>query len=78
MRPSSYPISNLMQNCLRNEVLKNDFNGSQDVVTEPEYVVGHEDVSTHLPWFMRGGEHRPWQHEPDAKLFPEDAPGDDR
>ncbi|XP_069361850.1 glycoprotein 3-alpha-L-fucosyltransferase A [Maniola hyperantus] len=30
------------------------------------------------PWFMFGGEQRPWRHEPHAKLFPEDAPGDDR
>ncbi|KAL4717377.1 hypothetical protein ACJJTC_017264 [Scirpophaga incertulas] len=36
-----------------------------------------DDISRR-PWFMRGGELRPWISDPHAALFPEDAPGDDR
>ncbi|PZC76884.1 hypothetical protein B5X24_HaOG204023 [Helicoverpa armigera] len=50
----------------------------ENAITESDYAIGHEDETTKLPWFMRGGEHRPKEYDPEAKLFPEDSPGDDR
>jgi hypothetical protein len=36
-----------------------------------------DDISRR-PWYMRGGEQRPYTNDPQAALFPEDSPGDDR
>ncbi|XP_013166344.1 PREDICTED: glycoprotein 3-alpha-L-fucosyltransferase A [Papilio xuthus] len=44
-------------------------------VEEVERVVGEP---SQREWFLRGGERRPRRHDPKAKVFPEDAPGDDR
>lgn len=50
----------------------------QDLITEElEEAASGDDVSRR-PWFMRGGERRPGNANVNAKLFPEDAPGDDR
>lgn len=51
----------------------------QNSITENEVLFNEEgDEVSKRPWFLSGGEQRPWRHDPLAKLFPEDAPGDDR
>lgn len=49
------------------------------MITETNEIVANAvDEVAQRPWFMRGGEQRPWAHDPHAALFPEDAIGDDR
>lgn len=51
----------------------------QNSITENEEIFDAEgDEITKRSWFMSGGEQRPKHHDPHAKLFPEDAQGDDR
>ncbi|KAG7309197.1 hypothetical protein JYU34_005123 [Plutella xylostella] len=54
-------------------------------VSEPHFqdnndieVPATEDEVSSRPWYMVGGRARPTAHDPDAKMFPEDAPGEDR
>ncbi|KAJ8709151.1 hypothetical protein PYW07_008977 [Mythimna separata] len=51
---------------------------TENAIMATDYASAHEDESAHLPWFLKGGELRPRHHDPEAKLFPEDSPGDDR
>ncbi|XP_030030200.2 glycoprotein 3-alpha-L-fucosyltransferase A [Manduca sexta] len=46
--------------------------------TDEETLNREGDEVSRRPWYMRGGEQRPWFHDANAKVFPEDAPGDDR
>lgn len=51
----------------------------QNVAEESEESPNREgDEVMRRPWFMRGGEQRPWHTDDHPKLFPEDAPGEDR
>ncbi|XP_068619657.1 glycoprotein 3-alpha-L-fucosyltransferase A [Battus philenor] len=48
------------------------------ITESPEVVVRDVVETTQREWFLRGGERRPHRHDPTAKIFPEDAPGEDR
>ncbi|KAM3961197.1 glycoprotein 3-alpha-L-fucosyltransferase A [Aphomia sociella] len=48
------------------------------LIEKEEVLDREEDEVARRPWYMRGGEQRPWHSDPQAGLFPEDAPGDDR
>lgn len=51
----------------------------QNEVAEPEEAeITEGDPIARRPWYMRGGEQYPQEHDPLADLFPEDSPGDDR
>ncbi|XP_063380712.1 glycoprotein 3-alpha-L-fucosyltransferase A [Cydia fagiglandana] len=56
-------------------------NALNDIAESEENGADMDDVSdvAHRLWFMKGGEQRPWQTDAhNTKLFPEDAPGEDR
>ncbi|CAH2245881.1 glycoprotein 3-alpha-L-fucosyltransferase A [Pararge aegeria] len=63
--PQPREEAHIQNSITEDEIQLNSIN--QDIEEEPR-----------LPWFMSGGEQRPWHHDPHARLFPEDAPGDDR
>ncbi|XP_050680289.1 glycoprotein 3-alpha-L-fucosyltransferase A-like [Leptidea sinapis] len=51
----------------------------QNVIDESKEVVSNEvSERSSRPWYMSGGENRNTHHDPHAKIFPEDSPGDDR
>ncbi|CAB3233533.1 unnamed protein product [Arctia plantaginis] len=82
--PRPQPLTPSPGNSLPTAALKDEIHLQvieNEVVTTADYVANQEiegDEVSRRPWFMRGGEQRPWQSDPHAKLFPEDAPGDDR
>ncbi|KAJ0172252.1 hypothetical protein K1T71_012225 [Dendrolimus kikuchii] len=48
-----------------------------EVLESTEELIEGDEIGRR-PWYMRGGEQRPRHHDPNAALFPEDAPGEDR
>ncbi|XP_026497268.1 glycoprotein 3-alpha-L-fucosyltransferase A [Vanessa tameamea] len=78
-RPPPFSTSARLPSPPSTQPLVRDETHAQNSITENEIIFNEEgDEFSKRPWFISGGEQRPKRHEPHAKIFPEDSPGDDR
>ncbi|XP_046971901.1 glycoprotein 3-alpha-L-fucosyltransferase A-like [Vanessa cardui] len=78
-RPPPFSTSARLPSPPSTQALVRDEIHAQNSITENEIIFNEEgDEFSKRPWFISGGEQRPKRHDPHAKIFPEDSPGDDR
>ncbi|XP_050354776.1 glycoprotein 3-alpha-L-fucosyltransferase A-like [Nymphalis io] len=78
-RPPPFSTSARLPSPPSTQILSKEETHLQNSITENEIIFNEDgDEFSKRPWFISGGEQRPKRHEPHAKIFPEDSPGDDR